>query len=158
MRWVLSARQAKPIEPKIRPVNLERLQILFVDDDLDVLQLVKLILTNAGAVVSTAGSGQQALELLGTTRPDVIISDISMPGFDGYQFIEQVRKLGPEAGGRTPAIALTAHTRGKDQQKALAAGFNHHLSKPMRALQLIGAICEVVEKTGRRSKPRAPEI
>jgi CheY-like chemotaxis protein len=151
---VLSVRQAKPTEPRIRPVNLERLQVLFVDDDVDVLHLVKLILTNAGAEVSTAGSGQQALELLATAKPDVIISDISMPGFDGYQFIEQLRRRSPEDGGLTPAIALTAHTRTKDQAKALAAGFNLHLAKPMRALQLIAAICEVVEKTGRRSEPQ----
>ncbi len=151
---VLSVRQDKPTESKIRPVNLEQLQVLFVDDDPDVLQLVKLILTNAGALVSTAGSGQQALDLLSTVRPDVIISDISMPGFDGYQFIDHVRKLSPEDGGLTPAIALTAHSRTKDQAKALAAGFNHHLAKPMRALQLIAAISEVVDKSGRRSLPR----
>jgi CheY-like chemotaxis protein len=151
---VLSVRQAKPTEPKIRPVNLERLQVLFVDDDLDVLQLVKLILTNAGAEVSTAGSGKQALALLATAKPDVIISDISMPGFDGYQFIEELRRRAPEDGGRTPAIALTAHTRSKDQEKALSAGFNAHLAKPMRALQLIASICELVEKNGRRSQPK----
>ncbi len=145
----------RPGEPGIRPINLEHLQVLFVDDDVDVLQLVKLILTNAGADVSTAGSGHRALELLGTTHPDVIISDISMPGFDGYQFIEQVRRRSPEDGGLTPAIALTAHTRTKDQAKAIAAGFNHHLSKPMRALQLIAAISELVEKHGRRSQPQA---
>ncbi len=154
---MLSVSPANPTEPRIRPVNLEGLQVLFVDDDLDVLQLVKLILTNAGAVVSTAGSGHQALELLATTHPDVIISDISMPGFDGYQFIEQVRQRSPEEGGATAAIALTAHTGKKDQAKALAAGFNLHLAKPMRALQLIGAICEVVEKTGRRT-PGIPEL
>ena len=151
---MLSVRPEKPTEPRIRPVNLERLQVLFVDDDVDVLHLVKLILTNAGAVVSTAGSGQQALELLATTRPDVIISDISMPGFNGYQFIEELRRRSPEEGGRTPALALTAHTRTKDQEKALAAGFNLHLSKPMRALQLIASICELVEKNGRRSQPQ----
>jgi CheY-like chemotaxis protein len=127
---------------------------MFVDDDVDVLHLVKLILTNAGAEVSTAGSGQQALELLATARPDVIISDISMPGFDGYQFIAELRRRAPEDGGNTPAIALTAHTRTKDQEKALAAGFNLHLSKPMRALQLIASICELVEKNGRRSQPQ----
>lgn len=127
--------------------------MLFVDDDVDVLHLVKLILTNAGAVVSTAGSGQKALEMLSSAQPDVIISDISMPGFDGYQFIEQVRQRSPEQGGQTPAIALTAHTGKKDQAKALEAGFNSHLAKPMRALQLIAAICELVDKTGRISLP-----
>lgn len=141
-------------EPRIRPVNLERLQVMFVDDDADVLTLVKLILTNAGAVVSTAGSGQQALELLASARPDVIISDISMPGFDGYQFITQLRQRSAEDGGLTPAIALTALTGKKDLAKALAAGFNLHLAKPMRALQLIASICELVDKNGRRSEPQ----
>ena len=150
---MLSLTSDKPTDARIRPINLEGLKVLFLDDDVDVLHLVKLILTNAGAVVSTAGSGKQALELLTTTRPDVIISDISMPGFDGYQFIEQVRLRSPEEGGQTPAIALTSHTAKKDQAKALAAGFNAHLAKPMRALQLIAAICEQVDSTGRMGMP-----
>ncbi|MEO8551489.1 MAG: response regulator [Kofleriaceae bacterium] len=124
----------------IKPTMLDGLKILFVDDDADVLHLVKTLLVNAHAEVVTAGSGQEALALLDTVRPDVIISDISMPGFDGYQFITALR----DRENLTPAIALTAQTRTKDHQKALDAGFNMHLRKPMRALTLIAAISELV--------------
>jgi len=123
----------------MKPTMLDGLKILFVDDDADVLHLVKRLLINAHAEVVTATSGREALALLDTIRPDVIISDISMPGFDGYQFIAALR----ERKILTPAIALTAQGRTKDHQKALDAGFNMHLRKPMRALTLIAAISEL---------------
>jgi CheY-like chemotaxis protein len=119
---------------------LDGVKVLFVDDDPDVLHLVKTLLANARAEVFTAASGAQALVLLDTLAPHVIISDISMPGFDGYQFIEQIRKRPV----RIPAIALTAQSRTKDHDKALEAGFDLHLCKPMRALTLIGAINDLV--------------
>jgi CheY-like chemotaxis protein len=124
----------------IKPTMLDGLKILFVDDDADVLLLVKTLLVNAHAEVITAASGREALALLDTAKPNVIISDISMPGFDGYQFITALR----DRKILTPAIALTAQSRTKDQQKALDAGFNMHLRKPMRALTLIAAISELV--------------
>lgn len=124
----------------IKPTMLDGLKILFVDDDPDVLNLVKTLLANAHAEVVTASSGREALALYDTVRPDVIISDISMPGFDGYDFITTLR----ERAIRTPAIALTAQSRTKDHQRALDAGFNLHLAKPMRALALIRAIGDLV--------------
>ena len=128
------------IAPSIGPAMLDGVKVLFVDDDPDVLHLVKTLLANARAEVFTAASGAQALVLLDTLDPHVIISDISMPGFDGYQFIEQIRKRAI----RIPAIALTAQSRTKDHDKALEAGFDLHLCKPMRALTLIGAINDLV--------------
>ncbi|HET9989566.1 MAG TPA: response regulator [Kofleriaceae bacterium] len=116
------------------------MKVLFVDDDPDVLHLVKTLLANARAEVFTAPSGTEALVLLDTVSPDVIISDISMPGFDGYQFITRIR----ERAIRIPAIALTAQSRTKDHDKALEAGFDLHLCKPMRALTLIGAINDLL--------------
>ncbi|MEO6772108.1 MAG: response regulator [Kofleriaceae bacterium] len=118
------------------------MKVLFVDDDLDVLHLVKTLLANARAQVLTATSGAQALALVDAMHPDVIVSDISMPGFDGYQFITELR-------GRaitTPAIALTAQSRTKDHERALDAGFDLHLCKPMRALTLIAAINQVMAR------------
>jgi CheY-like chemotaxis protein len=112
---------------------LDGLKVLYVDDDADVLHIVKKLLAHAHAEVITASSANEALAMIDTARPDVIISDISMPGFDGYQFIESVR-------GRailTPAIALTAQT---DHDRAIEAGFDAHLAKPMRAKTLISAI------------------
>jgi CheY-like chemotaxis protein len=116
---------------------LDGLKVLFVDDDADVLHLVKKLLASAHAEVVTASSATEALAMIDSARPDVIISDISMPGYDGYQFIESIR-------GRaihTPAIALTAQT---DHDRAISAGFDAHLSKPMRAQTLITAISDLL--------------
>jgi CheY-like chemotaxis protein len=121
---------------------LDGVKVLFVDDDPDVLHLVRTLLANARAQVVTATSGAQALALLDAMRPDVIISDISMPGFDGYQFIAAIRSRAI----LTPAIALTAQSRPKDHARALEAGFDRHLCKPMRALTLIAAINELVAR------------
>lgn len=128
--------------PRIGPAMLDGVKILFVDDDPDVLHLVKTLLANARAQVVTASSGAQALALLDAIHPDVIISDISMPGFDGYQFIQAIRSRAI----RTPAIALTAQSRTKDHERALQAGFDRHLCKPMRALTLITAIHDVIAR------------
>ena len=137
---------------QIKPTMLEGLKILFVDDDADVLLLVKTLLSNARAQVVTAITGEQALTMVESECPDVIISDISMPGFDGYQFITALRRRELNGARMTPAIALTAQTRPKDQLRALAAGFNGHLAKPMRALHLIAAISDVVERFGRATR------
>lgn len=137
---------------QIKPTMLEGLKILFVDDDADVLLLVKTLLTNARAQVVTAISGEQALSMVGSEMPDVIVSDISMPSFDGYQFIAALRRQEIDGRRMTPAIALTAQSRPKDQLKALESGFNGHLAKPMRALNLIAAISDVVERFGRVAK------
>lgn len=140
MKLVSTAMSPSETFNSIRPAMLDGLKVLFVDDDEDVLHLVKTLLANAHAEVVTAASGREALALIDTARPDVIISDISMPGFDGYDFITTLR----DRKIMTPAIALTAQIKTKDHDKALAAGFNLHLRKPMRALTLIAAISELV--------------
>lgn len=121
---------------------LDGVKVLFVDDDLDVLHLVRTLLANARAQVVTATSGAQALALIDAMKPDVIVSDISMPGFDGYQFIQALRSRSID----TPAIALTAQSRPKDHERALQAGFDRHLCKPMRALTLISAIHDLIAR------------
>ena len=118
---------------------LDGLKILFVDDDADVLHLVERFLVHAHAEVIIATSGAKALALVGSAHPDVIVSDISMPDFDGYQFIESIRAQQIH----TPAIALTAHD---DHSRALEAGFDRHICKPMRAKTLIDAIEELVHQ------------
>jgi CheY-like chemotaxis protein len=123
---------------------LAGLKILVVDDDADVLYLVRRILTEARADVSAASSAQSALRNVAIARPDLIISDLEMPGCDGYELMQQIRRLPVENGGATPAIALSAHVREADKAKARAAGFNAHIAKPMRALRLIEAIREAV--------------
>jgi CheY-like chemotaxis protein len=108
-----------------------------VDDEPDSRDLVARILQKAGADVKQAPSGAACLSELKEFSPDVLVSDIGMPGADGYDLIRAIRKLPPEEGGRVPAIALTAYTRSEDRVRAIANGFQLHLSKPANALELL---------------------
>ncbi|MGH9938436.1 MAG: PAS domain-containing protein [Blastocatellia bacterium] len=126
--------------------SLDGLRILVVDDEADARDLLAIRLQRYGADVITAASVEAALEALAQSepRPDLIVSDIAMPGEDGYSLIRQVRALDPEQGGRIPAIALTAYSRTKDRVQALAAGFQMHVPKPVNAPELAHAITSLV--------------
>src|SRR5690606_34909904 len=102
-----------------------------VDDDADARDLVRAVLEDSRARVTTAESAPDALRLLANEVPDVLLSDIAMPGEDGYQLLRKVRALPAERGGRVPAAALTAFARASDQSRALRSGFDMHLSKPI---------------------------
>ncbi len=124
--------------------SLRNCSILLVEDAPDAIQLMTYLLADAGAMVHTAHSAEQALKQLARHRVDVIISDIGMPDCDGYELMQKVRSLSPDQGGRTPAIALTGFARESDRQKALQAGFQMHLSKPIDAVELVeaaGSLC-----------------
>ena len=90
----------------------------------------------------------EALLLLEQWRPDVLVSDIEMPGQDGYTLIRKARALGPEAGGKTPAVALTAFSRPEDRIRSLMAGFNIHVSKPVDPAELIAIIASLTGRAG----------
>ena len=96
--------------------------------------------------VISAASATEGLKLLKIERPDVIISDISMPDKNGYQFIAEVRDLPEKEGGKTPAIALTAFARADDRARAMSAGYENHLPKPVDPVELITAINNLVRK------------
>ncbi|HEU4408414.1 MAG TPA: response regulator [Polyangiaceae bacterium] len=125
---------------------LEGLRVLVVDDEPDVRELIETILSTRGAAVTTAESAPEGLELLRAERPDVLVSDISMPGEDGYSLLRKVRKLAPEAGGATPALALTAFARPEDRTQALLAGFTMHLAKPADPNELVIVITKLAER------------
>ncbi len=125
------------------PVELRGVTVLVVDDELETLGLVETVLDLAHAKVVTARSVQEAIILLRTARPDIIVSDIDMPGCDGYQLMRMVRSRTVDEGGRTPAIALTGHTRALDQTRAFLAGYQIHLSKPIDAVTLLRTIYEI---------------
>ncbi|HJU21269.1 MAG TPA: ATP-binding protein, partial [Casimicrobiaceae bacterium] len=109
--------------------HLDRARILVVDDEADARDLVRTVLESRGASVTTTGSAEEALELLNTSAPDVLISDIGMPGTDGYQLMRTIRAR--ESGGqRLPALALTAFARADDRKRAMLAGYQAHISKP----------------------------
>ncbi|HEY9667093.1 MAG TPA: ATP-binding protein, partial [Coleofasciculaceae cyanobacterium] len=124
-----------PDAPKLSGIN-----VLVVDDEPDARQLIQVILEQAQASVITAGSTVQALELLESHRPDVLVSDIGMPEADGYQFIRQVRSLPPAQGGKIPAVALTAYARQEDRKLALLSGYQMHITKPVEPSELIAVI------------------
>ncbi|RKH53884.1 response regulator [Corallococcus sp. AB050B] len=129
--------QARLESPSLLPEVLKGLQVLVVDDEPDALELLAVVLENRGAQVFTASSAREGLEKHHVHRPQVIVSDIGMPGEDGYSFIRKLRALPPEQGGQTPAIALTAFARMEDRTRALLAGFQMHVPKPIEPAELI---------------------
>jgi signal transduction histidine kinase/CheY-like chemotaxis protein len=122
------------------PSTLAGLRILVVDDDTDARELVKEVLSVCGATVTAADSAGWALQLLTRERPDVLVSDIEMPGEDGYSLIRKVRALPASEGGRTPAVALTAYARTEDRTRALMAGYHMHVAKPVEPAELVATI------------------
>jgi CheY-like chemotaxis protein len=124
-------------------VDLAGTRVLLIDDEPDAREVISAILTRCNAVVTTAGSAREALNTVRGTTFDVIISDIAMPDEDGYWFVRQLRALPPEEGGSTPAAALTAYAREEDRQRALSAGFQSHLAKPVDPCDLANAIAQL---------------
>jgi CheY-like chemotaxis protein len=98
------------------------------------------MLRSCQARVASAASADEAIRLVEEVRPDVLVSDIGMPEQDGYALIQMLRALPESRGGRTPAIALTAYARLEDRMKALVAGFNMHVSKPVEPTELVAVI------------------
>lgn len=126
-----------------RPASLAGARVLVVEDEPDARELLGTILVRAGAAVATAASAAEAFELVERFRPDVIVSDIAMPGEDGYSLMRRIRALSSELLGRTPAIALTAYARAEDKAAALAAGFTTHIGKPVQAQDLVRAVSDL---------------
>jgi CheY-like chemotaxis protein len=130
---------------------LEGLRVLLVEDDEDTLQLIKAILERRGADVTAAASADEALASLERAKPDVLLSDIGMPGGNGYELIKKIRALGPEQGGRVPAVALTAYAGPKDRRRALLAGFQVHLAKPIEPDELLAVVASLGWRGGQNS-------
>jgi PAS domain S-box-containing protein len=124
--------------------RLDRVKALVVDDHEDSRRFVKSALTDSGADVLVADSVDAALEVLSRTFVDVLVSDIGMPGADGYDLIARVRELEREHGGRIPAVALTAYAGEEDRDRALAAGFSVHVTKPVSPAGLVRIVAEVI--------------
>lgn len=123
--------------------TLVNLQLLVVDDDDDTREFLIALLEEEGAMVRSASSVAEALAALESSWPDVLLSDIGMPGADGYELIARVREMEVLRGGMMPAIALTAYARESERQQALEAGFQMHLSKPVEVPQLIAGIANL---------------
>jgi signal transduction histidine kinase/CheY-like chemotaxis protein len=128
------------------PAMLDGVMVLVVDDEPDVRQVLRLVLEQRRAVVTCAASAAEALEAIATFRPDVLVSDIGMPGTNGYAMLRRIRALPPDRGGSVPAIAVTAYARDEDRREALAAGYQRHLAKPVQPDVLAAAVLALVQE------------
>lgn len=144
----LRLRSSKP--PVCEFADLSGVKVLVVDDDADSRALVKRMLCGCKAEVTIASSGHEALQLLNESQPDVLVSDISMPEMDGYELIRKVRAVNDLHGRSLPAAALTAFARSEDRHRALLAGFQSHLSKPVEPAELIAVVASL---SGRSAMP-----
>jgi signal transduction histidine kinase/AmiR/NasT family two-component response regulator len=124
--------------------DLNGLKVMVVDDEIDTCDLLKTVLSKQGARVTTAQSATAALKLISKTKPDLLISDVAMPGTDGYEFMRRIRSLPKELGGAVPAVALTAYAREQDRKRALSAGYQMHLTKPIEVAELSATLVHLI--------------
>ncbi|WP_052519300.1 hybrid sensor histidine kinase/response regulator [Archangium violaceum] len=129
--------------------DLSGVRVLVVDDEQGIRELLRALLEERGAVVSSASSAAEALEQLQRAPPDLLVSDIGMPDADGYTLIRQVRALPPARGGQVPAAALTAYTRLEDRTRALSAGFHVYVPKPVDPIELVMALANLINRFSR---------
>ncbi len=146
-RFEPSRREAGGPDASTRTVpSLNQITVLVVDDDQDSRRMVGKTLEKAGATVWTAGGVDEALEALSRNLPDVLVSDIGMPGKNGYALLEELRARPPEQGGKIPAAALTAYTRVEDRVQAMCAGFQILLPKPVDATELVATVAALAKQ------------
>jgi CheY-like chemotaxis protein len=143
-----------PATSKAPPIVSDTLQlvgikVLVVDDEADARILIHRVLAQCNAEVLTAPNAAEGLAMIQQHKPHVLISDIGMPETDGYQFLRQVRQLPPEQGGNTPAVALTAFARSGDRTRAMMAGYQVHIAKPIEAQELLATVGSLAGRTGR---------
>jgi CheY-like chemotaxis protein/two-component sensor histidine kinase len=137
----------------LRP-PLDGLRVLVVDDEEDSRVLLHSVLDECHAVVTVAATAAEALDLFRRDRFDVLVSDIGMPGEDGYALVRAIRHLPAAEGGRIPALALTAYSRAEDREKALHAGFTCYAAKPIEPAQLQAIVARLAGRSGGPEAPR----
>jgi CheY-like chemotaxis protein len=122
---------------------LDGLRVLVVDDEVDTRDLIAAVLSRVGAEVQTAATAHEALQTLERWIPDVLVSDIGMPDEDGYTLIKKVRELDAKQPGWIPALALTAYASVEDRMRALSAGFQMHMTKPLDPAELVTVVASL---------------
>ncbi len=140
-----------PEEPKLDASDLGGLRVLLVEDEPDARDLYRVGLQESGAHVVAVGTAAQALRAFDERPPDVLVSDIGLPGSDGYSLIREIRHRSAAAGGAVPAIALTAYAADGDRRRARDAGFQVHVSKPIGVTELVREVRHLVERGGRET-------
>ena len=131
------------------PPLLKGIKVLAVDDEPDGLEIVKRFLEEREATVFTAASAAEGLRVFHEQQPHVVLSDIGMPEQNGYEFIRAIRALAPEQGGGVPAAAVTAFARSDDRRRAMIAGYQTHISKPVEPSELVAVVATLAGRTGR---------
>ncbi|HEY3594984.1 MAG TPA: ATP-binding protein, partial [Polyangiaceae bacterium] len=146
----LSERSSLPARPanEMGQLSLAGLSVLVVDDEADARELIATVLEQAGARTFTASNVEEALAHVVRDHPDVLLTDIGMPGSDGYTLLQKVRELDPADGGRIPAAALTAYSRIEDARRAVAAGFLRHVAKPVEPAFLVAQVAALAGRPG----------
>jgi signal transduction histidine kinase/ActR/RegA family two-component response regulator len=125
--------------------SIEGLKVLIVEDEDDTREMLTLIFSQIRAQTKSVSSANEAMEVIGTWEPDILLSDIGMPGTDGYDLIRKVRALRPDQGGQIPAVAITAYAKPEDQERAIREGFSVHLAKPIELAQLTSIVHNLTE-------------
>jgi CheY-like chemotaxis protein len=137
-------RPAPPVSserrPRSRKLDLEGTHVLIVDDEPDARELLRVMLTSTSARITEAESAAEALRVYSEDRPDIILADVAMPGQDGYALMRAIRSLPGGEGGHVRAVAVSAYARREDRQRALKAGFNDHVCKPVQPDDVYAAI------------------
>jgi CheY-like chemotaxis protein len=147
--------QSVTSDDEIFPSNsLRGVHVMVVDDEASVRDLVALTLAKCGASVTVASSVGDALGLMPNLHPDVIVSDIAMPGIDGYEFVRRLRELESARGAEIPIIALSAYASLDDRRRSLEHGFDQHLSKPVDPTELVRTIAKTREEKARSTTTR----
>jgi PAS domain S-box-containing protein len=131
--------------------DLRGFHVLVIDDESDARALIERLLTRCNATVTTAASAAEGIDAVKRRHPDMVLSDVGMPGEDGYDFLVKLRQLSDADGGDTPAVALTAFARAEDRRRALMAGFQMHLPKPVEPAELL-AVAANIFAASRRGK------
>jgi CheY-like chemotaxis protein len=139
-------RRTAPRVAPADPVTLNGIRILIVDDETDAREMMVAMLENFGATVNALAGADEAIALLqsGGFDADVLVSDVGMPGTDGFELIRSIRKLDSPKTRALPAIAVTAYANPEDRVKALVAGYQNHIPKPVDSAALAAAIVQLV--------------
>jgi CheY-like chemotaxis protein len=137
-------------EPAPELQRLDHVRVLIVDDEPQAHEMFGAVLQRAGARVSNAASPAEAMLLLQEELPEVLLSDIEMPGEDGYTFVRKARAIDDSQGGRLLAVAVSAHGRPEDRRRAVEAGFDWHLAKPVDPFELVATIASLVSRNAPR--------
>jgi signal transduction histidine kinase/ActR/RegA family two-component response regulator len=137
--------------------RLNGVRVLIVDDERDAREMLCVMLEQRGVEAQTVGSASEAFKMLQAWKPDVLVSDVGMPGEDGYALIAKVRALAPELGGRVPAVALTGYAGPEDSQRLTSAGYNICVAKPVEFAELVRTVASLTGRSAAKTARLDPE-